>query len=735
MFGLTGNNPANDPDKKPIKSHSKFLPNYSLYQTMLYGWNQPHFAMEVVGDDKINLRCQTDIDTYNLKAPLMFPVKMYHDYFFVPLRAILPHNMDLLITNPLTGEDVVPEDVNAGFDPYQLAAFLDKVIGGSSLFGTLVDGSQGITGGKNWWTQFLGLYFTLMPIIEYFGSYNSLLNVLGYSVEDWMFRSIYDATTGKHYSVDYFVEQILDLIRKEVESFQVRFMKVSLSGGTYTYSPGNYITVNTSLDTIDDARLTASIGWRQFLRLIREGNPLHSVSGVVLTAAGSTAARWTLYASDLGITVSPDAPFSFPHVSASSISSYASKEQRFVNIQRLVAYQLVNAQFYTNDAVDYIYNADLYHQNQRALAQQALGTTNIYSDGILLYDLNGTKHEYDSCSGKFMNAIFGALSNQYIFGFALSDAATITIWANSYYSMIVPFLANVFGYQRSLKYRDYFVGSKCRPLAVGDVTVNVSSNMVNVVDITRNIMRQRFFNQVNRLGRSLKEYSRGIFGVTPMTDPREPILLASTCDIVGASEQDSTDPSANMSQENTTTSKLRNSSSKFAFEINPTEFGVLIGITHFDAVRPYVSSTDRTMMHVDRFDMFNPFMQNTGDQAVHMSELCNYIGSQTKDRNFGYQLRYAEYKQRVDRAVGGFAAGLLPGYSFPIRKYDLYELDGNVSSIIEINPDFIRARAEDFDQFYASLTHYSLAGYFHFLMRNDLEVSANRPMEAAPTIL
>ena len=129
------NNPANDPDLKPVKGHSQFKPNYSLYKTHTFGLIEPHFAAESVPDDnKFEYRSGADIDTLNLKAPIMTPMRMSKDTFFVPLRAIIPFNADLLVTNPLTGEDIIPKAVNAvlgwngisGF-PYSLRTILNRL--------------------------------------------------------------------------------------------------------------------------------------------------------------------------------------------------------------------------------------------------------------------------------------------------------------------------------------------------------------------------------------------------------------------------------------------------------------------------------------------------------------------------------------------------------------------------------------------------------------------------------
>lgn len=727
MFGLTQNNPANDPDKKPIKSHSKFLPNYSLYQGALYGEYTPHFAMEVVPDDSVSVRCNSDVDTMNLKAPLMFPVKMYHDYFLVPLRAILPRCADLLVTNPLTGEDVVPENVNCGIDPKSILTFL-RANDNNSDTGLLpiCGNALNFSSSTDWYQNFLATFFTRKCLYDLFCSRASLLNVLGFNVADYFANDIIDPDTGKVVEYDQLIDRVLDIIRDDVVSFDFTWVLIDPNNPGQTMSSQAF-TVLVGESKVTDGNAVNLIGFRTFLRLLGEGNVLGRISNVVLKSGVTRTSL--LWGDVIPGSATPTVGFSIPLRTPSNVVSYAN--HRFINLQRLVAYQLACVQFYTNDGIDYVYNAELYHQNQISLAEFVRGSS-LYSTNYLHYQLNGITMRYDSCSAYFLNKFIESVSG------TLYQPCSTIIGGRCFQApegFVYPFLHNIFGHQRTLKYRDYFVGSKARPLAVGsvDVNVNTGNNTVNVIDVTRNIMRQRFLNQVNRLGRSIKEYSRGIFGVTPMPDPHEPILLASTCDIIGASETDSTEPRANMSMENTTTSKLRNSSNRFALELNSVENGILIGITHFDAVRPYTDSTDRQFFHVDRFDMFNPFMQNVGDQEVSIDELNNIPISRNYKKSFGYQLRYAEYKQRVDRAVGPFAAGYLPGYAFPIPKYDY--LEPGTNGVLQINPDFIRSRCEDFDQFYSILSYFSKAGYFHFIIRNDLEVTANRPMESAPTIL
>lgn len=729
MNGLVQNNPANDPDSKPIKSHSKFLPNYSLYQTMLFGRNTPHFAMEVVADDKINLRVNTDIDTFNLKAPLMFPVKMYKDYFFVPLRAILPQNADLLVTNPRTGMDVVAGNVNCTPKVYSIQSYLTSA---AYYINLLFEKNTTYSSRYNWCRALLAI-FSSKQIFDPFASQGALLNYLGHATNDWLVGTYTDPATGREVSYDMLIERLISYAKAHISKFYVQWTYPASYNPNASYSnsvdQSHYSWVRLDRDIVDDGRTGSNreIGLKTFLRMLDEGYTLFRVQSPIMIDPTETFTG--IQMDDIIPAWSTGYDFHW-NIHNLPTSTDDPDIQDYLNLSRLVAYQLACTQFYTSDAVDYVYTAELYHQNQYSLMDVAWTSFR----NSRFYTLNGVQQLYDSCSGFLIDQALTTVTwfdNRYNAATGGVDGGpTCTLWAAAARSAINMYLTNIFGYQRSLRYRDYFVGSKTRPLAVGDVDVAVdsSTNTVNVVDITKNIMRQRFLNQVNRIGRTLKEYTRGIFGVTPMPDPHEAVLLASTCDVIGASETD-TNTVDNLTEAQTTSSKLRNSSSKYCFEISPTEAGILVGITHFDCVRPYDSVTDRQFFHVDRFDMFNPYLQHIGDQAVYSQEIMPRAAATSPI--FGYQLRYAEYKQRVDRAVGGFS-DFLPGYAFVTN---LLSLQDTLGGVVKISPDFIRHRSEEFDRFYSSMTNYSLAGYFHFICRQDLDVNAVRPMEAAPTIL
>ena len=90
---------------------------------------------------------------------------------------------------------------------------------------------------------------------------------------------------------------------------------------------------------------------------------------------------------------------------------------------------------------------------------------------------------------------------------------------------------------------------------------------------------------------------------------------------------------------------------------------IYLQIISFDIRRAYTRSVDRQMLHIDRFDMFNPDFQYIGDQPVYGVELGYADALSSIPEVFAYQSRDMEYKQRFDVASGAFAADNLPGSS------------------------------------------------------------------------
>lgn len=739
--GLVKNNPANDPDKKPVKARSHFKPNVSIYQTARFGEVTPFYGAEIVPDDEnVSIRVNSDVDTLTLKSPLMAPLRMNKDYFFAPLRAILPYNADRLVTNPLTGDDVVAENVNCVIRPDDILRFINPRISNTPTY--LLDlikqvGSYDSTtypiSADSSVTHFIGYFLSFYRKAWMFLSEGSPARNFGFNFHQLFIGPHRDPTLPR-LTFDEWSEEYFDWIRTYVHQFDITLL-TGVELGSNSQVP--YAFQSQAFTVVPDVSAPHNfsntvIDVRQLVYLLQQGAVPSKIDHLYLTAAGTS----------LGNDILPFNPW--PEQSLSVWNDFnvgifqtaqhgapvLYDDQKFYNFSRLVAYQLSCAQFYSSDAVDYVYSPELWHENQLTLLS--------YSSSVqkMTYDYNGLGVRYDSVSHEPIRV--GAIhAYQYPGLSGLESSSSPSEWeryvltsagspsAETYAVNFEFYLSNIFGFVRSLKFRDYFVGSKKSPMAVGNVNVTVTAGQFSVVDVTANILRQRFLNQVNRVGRTLKEYSQGIFGASPMRDPHEVVFLGSTTDIIGAQETQNT--GSEQRDRFSLTSRLRSESSKFAFEGSFDEYGVVVGLLSFDVARPYVNNADRPLFHVDRFDMFNPFMQNIGDQAVFGEE----VDLHQHLANFGYQLRYMEYRQRVDYAAGGFHK-YLPGYAFLADQRDI----ANPGSYnIQISPDFIRSRSYEFDDVYQALPFYSPAGYFHFIIRHDVEVDMNRPMLAAPSIL
>lgn len=102
----------------------------------------------------------------------------------------------------------------------------------------------------------------------------------------------------------------------------------------------------------------------------------------------------------IGVVSGSFSPFDVSDFPASSILGNAPAESEPFNFGRCLAYQIVNAHFYTNDRIDYVYSADLYRDYISSLVtnlfqQSAPDLENVY------FIYNGIKCRYDWLSGYF----------------------------------------------------------------------------------------------------------------------------------------------------------------------------------------------------------------------------------------------------------------------------------------------------------------------------------------------
>ncbi len=412
----------------------------------------------------------------------------------------------------------------------------------------------------------------------------------------------------------------------------------------------------------------------------------------------------------------------FPYVSSSDIvlnqGAVAAKfdmlQESFlsdVDISRVFAYQLACYQYYVNPQVDFIYNSQLWRDNLFTLLSSAfsnVASTPLSPESFLI---NGISVVYDFVSKHYLSACFE------LFGL-LSPTSTS-------FNDIFSLYCFIFGYNSALKFGDYFTDCRTRPYAPGDMNAPVVGNNVSAIDITKSISMQRFLNSVVRLGNNFGDYLRGIFGTTPSPDYHFPKFIShQEFDISGFEVANTSESQGNL------VTNLKSQDDKFAFEVDVDMPCILIGISYFIMPSVYSQTIDRHYFHLDRFDMFNPMLQFIGDQPVDSKELTTFYNG--KEGTFGYQSRFAEYKQRYSIATGGFSDNL-PAWAYVVDK--VLGVERNILPFVFQSPYFIRCLSSDFDRFLSGLTGNSLAHDFHFIVVYNNKCVCNRPMEVNPNIL
>ena len=666
--------------KQSTTKYSNFDLSGHVYTTHRFGEVQPFLCVNGITGDKWKIRNAHKLTTYTLSAPLMNELHMEKDIFLVPRQAILPNSWDKISQQPNIGDDVDATIAGTSVPGETWNNFLKLIETNKNNAGQMmVDTSQG---GPAMFAA-LGNAIKWLIMAEYIYSYGSLANVLGIKMAAAWEQEV---TTGQ------------STRGNEVSNFDGIFEKFWNNipyGLTIETNDGIQYTLDINLGKGVNAPNKVTLN--DFLERIRDDfNWITKKYWTSSTASIDTStAVNTIKTAFQGMS---DVIFdSMNHYAVTSGIDW----NRPVDIARLWAYQMVCAEFYSCDKVDYIYSAELFRQYIGSIIATETG------DCFDTYNWNGLSIQYDMLSAYYFNE-------------------NVNSWINLNY------FAALFSYKRSLKYRDYFVGSKVAPLAVGNITIGTDAQgNVAVEDVTKGIQAQRFKNAVNRVGRKIDEYAKEFRGVNMAHDYHNPLWLGSTRDVIKPYETENTGE-AQITEPNAVTARLESYGGNARFLINLDRDGIIIGLAFYDLERSYAKGLEKAIMHVDRYDMFNEYMQYTGDQALLQVEYDAAKGMGT-DGTFGYVPAYEEFKQNTNKAMGGFVTAL-PGYTF---------IDGMERNYAEqyrpendhISPDFIRCRATELDRYYNSLTGHSYANYFHFIIDFYNEIEATRPMSFNPQIL
>lgn len=653
--------------------HSNFALKEVRLTTEQFGLIKPHMIIDSVSTDDFDYRPEYKTRSYTLKAPLMQDVHRKLSYVKVDLPAILPFNFEKFYSNPVIGDDV-PVDCGLCLEN-GCKTIYDAVSSFISMAWSETNKSD-----SSFTVAQLTVFLKALIFGELFYSRGSLLSSLGAHLSKQFYVVFSNRVSGindfptEPKSFDFFFDYIIGkIISFLYESHDILFFTARVGSKTFY--------VNISGEQLPTFVGSNGITFREFLSEIRSTGDweITGFSGPtpITVISDRMNLTFTCYSR-----LSVDVPF---------------------NIGRVCAYQLAVAEYFTNDKVDHIYSAELY--------RQYLGHfTRVFTSSLpRFFSVNGLRYEYDFLSAHYVNYAINFYKNS---------------TGNGVNNPTYEYVLNLFSLKRSLRYKDYFVSSRTRPLAVGDVSVSVDNNSVSVIDISRNIQIQRFLNAVNHSGRRISNYIKTLFGNNISPDRCQPHWLADIDEMVYTSEVENTGESQ-VTNANSVTAVFTGNSGSKQLKFYCDLPGFIIGLTSYDIERAYPDSVNRSFFIRDRFDMFLPQLQFVGDQPILSQELDS-SSPDSFGTAFGYQYRDMQHKLLYSVADGGFVE-FLPGYGY-IYKPDYFKSEN-------ISPDFIRSKVSELDEFYLSLTGFSLASYFHFISVITNNFSANRPMIANPKIL
>lgn len=716
-------------DTAPIipQQYSTFPLSYRFFQTQQYAHITPHLNFKSQEGFSDTFRAMAETSTLSLNAPLKSDVYQKRSNYFVPLQAILPRNWEYITVQPTNGDDVA-DQVNGVVSGQQMRSFLNKFCSRvSNLIGDVESGND-LSG-------YIGNLIRNILILEMFCSQGSLCKQLRYDFSHFFQAREYVTGHGqlkrvKPRSFDYFADKVLSAIAPKsadltgIHLFEVVWWNESQEETDhYIVAPDGY------LSTLPDRENTEHIQYISFDHFLDMARQNLNFNIYILDVSTSWNVR--------SVEVVPSDPeeesmyflmptetvidslfgdFYNPSLDAYNLQisiSPATDFQDTYNFNYLSAYQIICAHFFSWDFVDYIYSANMYRELMQYYCDKI-----VTSVSQRVFNWNGLQFHYDSLSGYYINKAFvNCLAYGFSDPYTDSEGETYSVFNWGYC-----YLTSLFSFRHNLRYMDYFVGGRTRPLSVGNVGVAVSNNQVNAVDIVVQKNYAKWLNWSMRIGRKFSDYIKGKSKVEPRPDLHDPQWLSGTGDLIFAKNVQNTG-AAQQDNPNSITSNLQSNTNRYQFKYMADRVGYIIGVTHYDIPRAYAFATGRDNYHANRYDDFNPMMQYDGSQAVYRSEL-GLKGSTP----FSYQTKYSEYKQMYDIAAGGFVENL-PGFTF------IADTQSGVPMQQNLNPSYIRSWNEELTPFYLSMTGHVLAKRFNFIVVNTNIINAHRNMEYQPQLM
>lgn len=660
---MSGENSVNSPKPRTHSTSNKFNNSYPHITTARYGTVTPFYVANTVEKETHPLYSSHEVRAETMVSPRFGEIKMKKSYFDVPIRSIYPLNYDLMKVPPVEGDDINDLTTpNRAFIPGQFFKTLESILRN-------FDSSQIVDSPD----YYIPIYIQMLFFLEKFFSRASLFDYLGCHLSS-VFHVYYAHSNpiGWHSSFDKFFEAVCDRYFNSSEYYTIKIIDKQTNKVYVPYSD-------------EKTGVSATrVPIHYILELLRDNIFNYNISFV---AQG-----------DLEFDIQNDAYF--PTMFAGCQIQW--DESNPLNIERIIAYQLVCAEYFSDDHIDDIYSTDKFRNMLRYYFDL------LYVDQGMsppTFILNGLRYQYDVFSSVYWKDFTSFMSSYGIEMFPES----------------INYIFILLTKRHSLRFEDYFVGGRLHPLAQGDVNTPVINGNVNAYEVARSMVFTRFLNSVNLSGPEFDNYSKDILDNDAPPRQDVPKFLGMTMSNVGSYEVENT----SSSDQGKLVTNIRSTDERFAFDVTLDHDSIILGLVTFEARRMYSKTVDRFFYHIDRYDYFNPMLQHMGDQSISLAELR--AGSPF-DNNFAYGVSDGEYKQRFGVVSGGIV-DFLPSWTMVTDTDDSYDSEDN------LNSSYIRSKDVEFDRFFGSLTNNSDAGYFHFVLYFNNQTEPIKPMIVAPEIL
>lgn len=186
--------------------------------------------------------------------------------------------------------------------------------------------------------------------------------------------------------------------------------------------------------------------------------------------------------------------------------------------------------------------------------------------------------------------------------------------------------------------------------------VNLWTDLSNASGATINDLRQAFavqhiFELDARCGSRYREHIKAYFGVdVPDLTVSVPEYLGGDSVNLNVDQVVQTSASVDGSDQGNTAGYSRTAGASGSFAKTFTEYGYVIGVCGIRAMQTYQQGVKKMWSRRSRFDVFNPALEEIGEQPVFNKEIYAYGIDQ--DEVFGYQEAFANYKYGMNHVSG-----------------------------------------------------------------------------------